>query len=195
MGRRPQPERRAQLLRACTDDVLKNGLSGATLTRLAAAADTSPRMLIYHFTTRDRLVVEALRQARLRQRTIYEDVLKPDPATPYATVLAAAWPVMTAPESRPYLRLFGELHDLPAEQSPWAEFRTLSILDWIPTIEAGLVADNFPDAAALASALVATARGLLSDLQTTGDDTRTSAAWTALVALLEDRPGLIRTGA
>ena len=141
-------------------------------------------MLIYHFGTRDRLVVEALREARRRQRDVYDDALKPRPGVAYASVLKAAWPVMTAPESRPFLRLFGELHDLPAEQTPWAEFRTLSIRDWIPAIEAGLQSDNYPNATPLASALVATARGLLSDLDTTGDDARTSAAWKALIMLV-----------
>jgi AcrR family transcriptional regulator len=69
MGRRPQPQRRAALLGLCADDLLANGLAGSTLARLAAGAGTSPRMLIYHFRTRDRLVKEALLAARQRQRT------------------------------------------------------------------------------------------------------------------------------
>src|ERR671924_243110 len=62
MGRRPQPERRAALLRACTDELLRNGLPGLTLAKMATAAGTSSRMLLYHFTSRDQLVLEALHE-------------------------------------------------------------------------------------------------------------------------------------
>lgn len=53
---------------------------------------------------------------------------------------------MTAPDARPYLHLFRELHDLPADQTVWSEFRRLSIADWLPIVEAGLLADGRPDA-------------------------------------------------
>ncbi len=67
MGRRPQPQRRAALLAACTDEVLRKGLSGLTLAKMATAAGTSSRMLLYHFTTRDQLMLEALHEARRRR--------------------------------------------------------------------------------------------------------------------------------
>lgn len=188
MGRRPQPERRADLLAACADELLRGGLSELTLARLASAAGTSPRMLIYHFATRDGLVIAALQEARCRQRELFDGLLEPRPGVGYAVVLREAWAQMTAPDARPYLRLFRELHDLPADRTPWAEFRTLSIADWLPIVEAGLLADGRPDAKALASALVACARGLFSDLDTTGDSYRTTAAWHAIVDLLARTP-------
>jgi len=113
MGRRPQPERRAALLEACTDEVLRQGLPGLTLARLAAAAGTSSRMLLYHFSTRDQLVLEALQEARRRQQEVFGELLAPRPGVPYGTVVAEAWDGITAPELRPYLRLFGQLHVLP----------------------------------------------------------------------------------
>jgi AcrR family transcriptional regulator len=36
-------------LEAVTTDLVDNGLPGASLDRLAAAADTSARMLVHHF--------------------------------------------------------------------------------------------------------------------------------------------------
>src|SRR5918992_2248153 len=107
MGRRPQPERRAALLRACTDELLRNGLPGLTLAKMAAAAGTSSRMLLYHFTTRDQLVLEALHEARRRQQEVFGELLAPRRGVPYGTVLADAWDRITAPELRAYLRLFG----------------------------------------------------------------------------------------
>lgn len=184
MGRRPQPERRAALLRACTDELLRNGLPGLTLAKMATAAGTSSRMLLYHFTTRDQLVLEALHEARRRQQAAFGELLAPRPGVPYGTVLAEAWDRITAPELRPYLRLFGQLHDLPPDRTPWTEFRARSITDWLPVIEAGLRADRHPDAVPLATAITATVRGLLGDLNTTADLERTTNALRAITKLL-----------
>ena len=184
MGRRPQPERRAALLQACTDELLRHGLPGLTLAKLATAAGTSPRMLLYHFTTRDQLVLEALREARRRQRAAFEELLAPQPGVPYGAVLAEAWDQITAPELRPYVVLFAQLHDLAPDRSPWTGFRVRSITDWLPTIEAALRADGHRDAAPLATAITALVRGLLQDLNTTGDHERTTSALKAIATRL-----------
>jgi AcrR family transcriptional regulator len=189
MGRRPQPERRAALLEACTDELLRHGLPGLTLAKLATAAGSSPRMLLYHFTTRDQLVSEALREARRRQQQAFEELLAPRPGVPYGAVLAAAWDRITAPELRPYLVLFAQLHDLPPDRSPWAGFRARSITDWLPTIEAALRADGHPDAAPLATAVTAMLRGLIQDLNTTGDHQRTTSALRAFAKMLTPQTG------
>lgn len=188
MGRRPQPERRAALLAACTDELLRHGLLELTLAKMAAAAGTSPRMLLYHFGTRDQLVLEALHEARRRQQDVFGELLALRPDVSYATVLTEAWDAITAPELRPYLRLFGQLYDLPPDQTPWTEFRVRSITDWLPTIEAGLRADGHPDAAALATAVIAVVRGLLQDLSTTGDHQRTTDGLRATAKLLTPEP-------
>jgi hypothetical protein len=87
-------------------------------------------------------------------------------------------------ELRPYLRLFGQLHDLPPERTPWREFRVRSITDWLPVIEAGLRADGHPDAVPLATAITAVLRGLLGDLNTTADHERTTNALQAITKRL-----------
>jgi AcrR family transcriptional regulator len=184
MGRRPQPERRAALLQACTDELLRHGLHGLTLAKLATAAGTSPRMLLYHFTTRDELVLEALKEARRRQRAAFEEVLAPRLGVPYGTVLADAWDRIASPELRPYRLLFAQLHDLPPDRTPWAGFRVRAITDWLPAIEAALRADGHPDAAPLATAITALVRGLLQDLNTTGEHERTTDALRAIARRL-----------
>lgn len=188
MGRRPQPERRAALLAACTDELLRHGLSGLTLVKMATAAGTSSRMLLYHFSTRDQLLLQALQEARRRQQQVFGELLAPRPGVSYATVLTEAWDGITAPELRPYLRLFGQLHDLPPDQTPWTEFRIRSITDWLPAIETGLCADGHSDAAALATAVIAVLRGLLQDLGTTADHQRTTDGLRAIAKLLTPQP-------
>jgi AcrR family transcriptional regulator len=175
-------------LEACTDEVLRHGLPGLTLAKMATAAGTSSRMLLYHFTTRDQLVLEALQEARRRQQEVFGELLAPRPGVPYGTVLALAWDRITARELRPYLRLFGQLHDLPPDRTPWTEFRVRSITDWLPTIEAGLRADGHSDAAPLATAITAVLRGLLNDLNTTADHERTTNGLRAIAKLLTHQP-------
>jgi len=145
-------------------------------------------MLLYHFGTRDQLVLEALHEARRRQQDVFGELLALRPEVSYATVLTEAWDAITAPELRPYLRLFGQLYDLPPDQTPWTEFRVRSITDWLPTIEAGLRADGHPDAAALATAVIAVIRGLLQDLSTTGNHQRTTDGLRAIAKLLTPEP-------
>ncbi len=141
-------------------------------------------MLLYHFSTRDQLVLEALHEARRRQQETFGELLAPRPGVPYGTVLAEAWDRITAPESRPYLRLFGQLQELPPDRTPWKEFRVRSITDWLPTIEAGLRGDGRSDAVALATAITAVLRGLLQDLNITADDERTTNGLRAIANLL-----------
>jgi len=60
--------RHEELLDAATDHVLAEGLIGLTLRPLAAALNTSDRMLLYHFESRDALVSAVV--ARATQRAI-----------------------------------------------------------------------------------------------------------------------------
>jgi AcrR family transcriptional regulator len=87
VGRHRQPEIKERLLDACTDHALEHGLPDR-LGPLAAATDTSTRMLIYHFGTRDELLREILRQARQRQLEVFTDLLRVRPDEPYPTTRA-----------------------------------------------------------------------------------------------------------
>lgn len=186
MGRHPQPERRAALLDACTRHVLDRGISGLSITGLAAAAGTSARMLIYHFGTKDQLVTEVLHEARRRQQALFGGLLQPRPGVPYPGVLRAAWRQLTGPEAMPYHRLFRELHDLPAESSPWKGFPAHATDEWLAAVTVGLRAAGYEDPRVAATLIVAAARGLLLDLQVTSDRERADAAFDALIDLLTE---------
>jgi AcrR family transcriptional regulator len=186
MGRQRQPEIRARLLDACTRHLLDHGLPMPSLRVLADAAGTSPRMLIYHFTTRDRLVREALVEARRRQRELFDDALRHRPGRPYADTLAAAWAVLTAEEATKYVRLFFDVHALPATEAPWPDFPVMATRDWLPTIEEGLRADGHPDPGTLATLTLAVVRGLFLDERSTAERDRAAAAFRTFVAMLQD---------
>ncbi len=60
MGRRPDPNRREELLLAVVDYLLDQGIHRTSLRPLAAALATSTYTFVYHFGSKEDLVVEAL---------------------------------------------------------------------------------------------------------------------------------------
>lgn len=172
MGRRPRPEIRERILDACTDHALAHGLPDR-LEPLASAAGTSSRMLIYHFGTRDALPRAVLGQARERQLEAFGELLRPHPGEPYTATLARAWTAITGVDGQPYLRMFGRLRE-SAEQQVWPEFRKAATTDWLAPLEQGMRSTGRPELAALVLAVI---RGLLLDLDATGDTARTARAF------------------
>jgi AcrR family transcriptional regulator len=180
VGRHRQPEIRERLLDCCTDYALEHGLPDR-LAPLAAATDTSTRMLIYHFGTRDHLLREILGRARRRQLEVFTDLLRVRPDEPYPITLANAWARMTGGLGRPYLRMFGRLHDSAGEPL-WPGFRRAATTDWLAPLEAGLATVGRPELATLALAVI---RGLLQDLDATGEAARADRAFADFLALLD----------
>ncbi len=183
MGRHRQPQIRQRLLEACTDHALDQGLPDR-LEPLAAAAGTSARMLIYHFGTRDGLLRAILGHARQRQLETFGDLLRCRPDEHYAVTLDRAWTTMTGPEGRPYLRMFGQLRE-SAEQQLWPDFRRDATTDWLAPLEQGLRSIARPDLATLVLAVI---RGLLMDLDATGDTARTGQAFRQFLDTLTAGP-------
>lgn len=179
MGRPPRPEIRQRLLTACTDHVLQYGLPDR-LGPLSAATGTSDRMLIYHFGTRDGLLREVLREARRRQVDAFTELLRPRPDEPYRATLEHAWMAMAAPEGQAYLRLFSPVHDAAGEPL-WPGFRRIATTDWLGPLAAGMGSAGRPE---LATVVLAVIRGLLMDLDATGDTERTNEAFHAFTGAL-----------
>ncbi|MFG1807209.1 TetR/AcrR family transcriptional regulator [Streptomyces sp. NPDC049040] len=180
MGRHPQPQIRQRLLVACTDHALEHGLPDR-LETLAGAAGTSSRMLIYHFGNRDRLLREILGQARQRQLQAFTDLISLRPDEPYPLTLARAWSAISGPEGAPYLRMFSRLHDTAGDPL-WPGFRQAATTDWLAPLEAGMRSIGRPG---LATVVLAVIRGLLKDLDATGDTARTDRAFHDFLAMID----------
>jgi AcrR family transcriptional regulator len=180
MGRRPQPEIRDRLLDACADHARAHGLPGK-LGPLVTATGTSARMLIYHFGTRDALLRAVLEHARQRQLDMFGDLLRVRAGEPYTATLARAWTSITGSPGQPFHRMFGELRE-SAEQQLWPDFRRTATTDWLGPLEDGLRSIGRPDLATLVLAVI---RGLIMDLDATGDGARTDRAFREFLGALE----------
>lgn len=180
MGRQPQPQIRQGLLDACTDYALEHGLPDR-LRPLAEATGASNRMLIYHFGSRDQLLREILVQARRRQVDVFTELLRLRADEPYLATLARAWSAISGPEGASYLRVFSRLHD-SAGAPLWPGFRRAATTDWLPPLEQGMGSLGRPE---LATVVLAVIRGLLMDLDATGDAARTDRAFADFLAAIE----------
>lgn len=180
MGRRPQPEIRERLLDACTEHALAHGLPDR-LEPLVRASGASARVLLYHFGTRDGLLRAVLERARSRQHDLYTDLLAVRPGEAYTLTLLRFWRAMTGPDGQPYLRVFGPLRE-SAEQQLWPGFRRVATTDWLGPLETGLASLGRPELATLVLGVV---RGLLMDLDATGDRARVDRAFGDFLRAIE----------
>lgn len=179
MGRQPQPEIKEQLLEACTDHALAHGLP-RRLQPVADATGVSTRMLIYHFGSRDQLLRAILGRARRRQLDTFGALLRVRDDEPYPVTLRRTWAAMVGPEGQPFIRMFGQLRE-DADQRLLPGFRLAATTDWLGPLEDGLRSMGRPELATLVLAVI---RGLLLDLDATGDRVRTDAAFDEFVSTL-----------
>ena len=166
-------------MEACTDYALAHGLP-ERLQDFASATGASPRMLVYHFASKDTLLRAVLAEARARQRRDFGELLRLRADQPYLTTLAGAWAGMTGTPGRRYLALFGRLRE-DAQQRLWPGFNLEATTDWLMPLTIGMTALGQPGSATLVLAVI---RGLIMDLEATGDVERTERAWADFIALL-----------
>jgi AcrR family transcriptional regulator len=160
MARPVDPHRRAAVLAKAADYVLERGLAGLSLRPLAKALGTSPRMLLYDFETKERLIHEIL--AEIRRREV--GLLEADVHT-----LDDVWRWIATPEREPFLRLFFEVY---VDALGREEAEPL-VRDWLDYLQTSW---HPPVDEATATLMVAVVRGLLLDRLATGDRARTDAA-------------------
>src|SRR2546422_10730222 len=104
MGRHPDPARRCELLSGVAGYLLEHGLADLSLRPLAAAIGTSPRMLLYHFGSKEQLVVEALAEARERETALFSQRARDTGAAENPEQLAnRAWGWIPDPANEPFM--------------------------------------------------------------------------------------------
>lgn len=147
------------------DDVLEAiarlGLGNLSLRALSRELGVSPRMLLYHFGSRDGLLdaIVAETSRRLAAAAALDGTL--------SDMVLASWSWMTAPRQRGFLNVFYEVCALGARDA---------------TRHALLLRRGVPDASA--TLLLATLHGLLLDLVLTGQVARIQRAFVAFAATL-----------
>jgi AcrR family transcriptional regulator len=169
---------KAALLTAATAHLAELGLGGATLRSIASAIGTSHRMLIYHFGSRDGLLLAIVRSVEDEQRAAMAE-LAADESASVAELTRRMWQRVADPRLRPHERLFFELYGRALQGDPGAAPMLQWVVPaWLDQLTALLTARGMPadEARATARLGLATVRGLLLDLLATGDRAEADAA-------------------
>ena len=179
------PDRRAKLLDEVADYILRHGLADLSLRPLGTAIRTSPRMLLYFFGSKERLISEALVHIRRREQLDLRRVLSRSRSAAREELVLQQWKSWSSPQHEKYLKLFFEVYGLSLQDPnryPW--FLQGAVRDWLPLVErAFAVAVSGAQAQALATLGLAAVRGLQLDLLATGERARTERAFLALIKL------------
>jgi AcrR family transcriptional regulator len=177
MARRPDVDRRRELLDALVEEFAGSGIGDRSLREVAEAVGTSHRMLLHHFGSRSELLLEVVEEVERRQMAVLRE-LPTEPAEGFA----AMWADVRRPELRPLERLFFECYARGAQgEEPYTRMAPGGVDGWLAKVDA--MTSGTVDAA-LGRLGLAVIRGLLLDLVATNDDGGVDAAAHAFIDLL-----------
>ena len=167
---RPKTDTRARLLIAAVDAAAQHGFSRLSLRQLAEHLGTSHRMLLFHFGTKDALLLDIVRAVEQQQRdavTTTDQPSSPDAAHSPAARMNEFWDRVRDPAMWPYERLFFEIY-VQATRGTEPAVRLLDhdVDSWVDTMVAMLTEAGIDSLTAHADArlMLAVCRGLLHDL-------------------------------
>jgi AcrR family transcriptional regulator len=162
---------RQRLLNASIDYVAEHGVSELSLRELAACIGTSHRMLIYHFGSKEGLLMAIVHEVEARQREYFAAFIA-DPSVAPADLGLAFWKRVSDPSLDRNVRLFFELYGQAIQGRPGTSGFLDRIVDsWVEPLTEYAVRRGVPRETARADARlgVAVTRGLLLDLVATGN--------------------------
>ncbi len=172
------PSPRERLLAAAVAYALEHGIGDLSLRRLAAELGTSHRMLLYHFDSREGLMVAVVNAVEAGERELMAETLADPEADPVETI-RSNFARLAEPGMWPQERLFFELYARALQGDPGALPLLDGVVDrWVDRMAEVLVEQGHPEDEARADARlgVAVVRGLLLDLLATGDRDAVGAA-------------------
>jgi AcrR family transcriptional regulator len=172
--------RRDELVEKAYAYVRERGIATLSLRPLASAIDSSPRVLLYLFGSKEGLVRALLERARLEEMELLDRVRATRGEADLATVAAALWRWLAARRHRGVLSLWVESYarSLVEPTGPWGEFAERTVADWLELLAAAQPPRRRRSAhgGAERTFVLAILRGALLDLLASGDQRRTTAA-------------------
>ncbi len=186
----PRAETRDRLLAATLRHLEDNGVADVSLRQLAEQLGTSHRLLIYHFGTKEGLLVAVVEEIERVQRHWLEALWERD-MTPIE-LMRSSWGRTCDPKLDKQLRLFVEIYGHAVQ----GRAHTAPLLDtligaWLDPTSDIFKRMGMPTAQARVHARlhVGTMRGLMLDLLTTGDFKAGQAAFDQYLQQYEKLPG------
>ena len=176
-----------KLLRAAIDYIAAHGVADLTLRQLAGAIGSSHRMLIYHFGSKQGLLIDVIRAVEDEQRARLSE-FDIDASLSPGEITRRMWRHLSDPALWANERLFFEVYGQALQsRAHTAEFLDDVVETWLERIAALREAQGVPKDVARAQARVdlSFTRGLLLDLLATGDRTGANQAVEQYIALFD----------
>jgi AcrR family transcriptional regulator len=179
MPRRPRGEAAKQrLLGAVIEHFVADGLADQSLRSIADAVGTSHRMLLYHFGSKDGLLLEVVREVEARTEALFEAIGAAS-GDRVDEIIRRMWAYVADPSVAGFERLFFALYGRALQGDEAAlPLLTDDIEHWLRANAALPALAGVPAGVARAHARLglAVTRGLLLDLLATGDRAGVDAA-------------------
>ncbi|MFZ3363692.1 MAG: TetR/AcrR family transcriptional regulator [Candidatus Acidiferrales bacterium] len=175
MSRTANEIRPGELRAAIVRYLVRHGLTGLSLRPLAKAVGSSPRVLLYYFGSKEKMVIEVLAEVRQRQRASFGGVR----AASFAEECRIVWKQMSAGDSEPLFRLFFEAYGMALRRPRvYKEFLRATIEDWLQLIAEPLRSEGCSqrEARAFATVVLDGLRGFMLDYCTTHERKRVDRA-------------------
>jgi AcrR family transcriptional regulator len=171
VSRTADEKRPGELCIAIVQYLVRHGLADLSLRPLAKAVGSSPRVLLYYFGSKEKMVVKVLAEIRRCQRAAYAQMQ----ADTFEDACRIVWRQMSAPASEPLFRLFFEAYGMALRHPKlYKNFLRSTIDDWLDFVTAPLHLEGYKpqQARAFATMVLAGLRGFMLDYCATGDRKR-----------------------
>jgi AcrR family transcriptional regulator len=178
--------RRQELLELAYEYVLEHGVGALSLRPLAAAVNSSPRVLLFLFGSKAELVKALLARARADEFELLHRARGAGTGGDLVAVASELWGWLAAPEHRGLLMLWveGYARSLIDPDGPWAGFAAATVADWLDVLAQAAAQGGVGAGEAAPTLALAVLRGAMLDLLATGDVDRTTDAVQRQLALM-----------
>jgi AcrR family transcriptional regulator len=175
-----------ELLDAIVAYLVKRGIADLSLRPLAKAVGSSPRVLLYYFGSKEKMLAQAVRRLRERQRLSFGQLRGAQYENP-SDACRAIWREMRTPAALAVFQLSLETFTLALRhRRQFARFLSNSVEDWLQFMAQPLIRQGATpaDARAYATIVIAGFRGFLLDYCATRDSKRINQAVEMWIATL-----------
>ncbi len=179
-------ERKTELLDAAIAFLARSGVAGLSLRPLASAIDTSPRLLIFHFKSKEGLLADVMDEIQRRLQESFVAMTSAKPGSRGESPMKAFWRWATNNQNLPLLRILYEAHFISLQKP--AAFR--SDVQKSPVAWADIIEGSLPAAIrskAMATLCGAAFDGLVIELIGSGDLRRTTQSLDLFIEMMAAR--------
>jgi AcrR family transcriptional regulator len=169
------PSRKEQLLENLIAYLIRHGVPDVSLRPMAKEVGTSARLLIFHFHSKERLLLEVLDEMQMRLQHSLKELVANDSSPDRPAPLRMFWDWALKDQNFAHLRVLYQLHILAAQDNKtYGKYLKRNSLNWLEAVQAILKPSQ--RSSGLATLIVAVFDGLLIEVMSTGDRRRATAA-------------------